>query len=298
MPEPRYRCPKCGVVLERVRRAPVCACGAELLKIAAEQVETTIGTVQVIDALRVGRPFEVLRVRSPHGAVALKRVRTEHERDPSARARLAAERRVLGSVAVPGLIRRLGVTQDGRGIVLPLYRRCLEDTWPPPRDVPELALALAPAVHALHRTGCLHRDVHPGNVLLAPLDPREAPVVLADLGHAHYAGRVPLTPEDRVSGRPEFIAPERWLGEDASPASDVYSLGATLYWASTGLRPHQRLGSDRALLLDQEIDMICTKDPIPLSSPHPVARWVERALRRRPGERPSLAELVDGARRP
>ncbi len=95
---------------------------------------------------------------------------------------------------------------------------------------------LAGALGAAHAAGILHRDVKPGNVLLA----RDDRAVLTDFGIAVIEGDASLTQTGMLPGSPAYIAPERIQGEPAVPASDLWALGVTLLATVTGRAPFQR----------------------------------------------------------
>ncbi|MEJ2866379.1 serine/threonine-protein kinase [Actinomycetospora sp. OC33-EN08] len=94
----------------------------------------------------------------------------------------------------------------------------------------EVALAL----DAAHERGIVHRDIKPGNVLLGT---DKGEVKLTDFGIAHAEGERPVTRADVISGTPAYMAPEVARGHPATPASDVFSLGATLYKLVEGQPP-------------------------------------------------------------
>jgi hypothetical protein len=105
------------------------------------------------------------------------------------------------------------------------------------RRVAELGRQLLAALATAHAAGVMHRDVKPSNVLL---DGDRA--VLTDFGIATFTGDPRLTQTGMVMGSPGFTAPERIRGQPASPASDLWSLGATLYTAVEGHGPYERRG--------------------------------------------------------
>ncbi|MFE2960247.1 serine/threonine-protein kinase [Nocardia tengchongensis] len=98
-----------------------------------------------------------------------------------------------------------------------------------------IAAALLQALRAAHDAGVVHRDVKPGNILLAT----GGEVLLTDFGTARHHSDHALTAKETIIGSFEYMAPERIDGED-SPAGDLYSLGVTLYHAVEGVSPFRR----------------------------------------------------------
>ncbi|MEU0391893.1 cytochrome D1 domain-containing protein [Streptomyces sp. NPDC006208] len=117
----------------------------------------------------------------------------------------------------------------------------------PPADVAQIGLAVLDALQEGHRLGILHRDVKPANVLLThpgpqPSHPAEGgQVLLIDYGISlePSSGETRLTATLDLIGTPGFMAPERAHGEP-TPAGDLFSLGATLYFALEGTGPFDR----------------------------------------------------------
>src|SRR6201996_5085212 len=104
---------------------------------------------------------------------------------------------------------------------------------------------LLSALAAAHAAGVLHRDVKPSNVLIATSrtgDGWEEGAVLTDFGIAQFEGDPRLTQTGMVMGSPGFTAPERIRGGDATPGSDLWSLGATIYAAVEGRGPYEQRG--------------------------------------------------------
>ncbi|WP_449064084.1 serine/threonine-protein kinase, partial [Planomonospora algeriensis] len=100
----------------------------------------------------------------------------------------------------------------------------------PPEQAAALGAQLLDGLDAAHARGIQHRDVKPGNVFLTD----SGRVVLTDFGIARLAGDATLTQTGLLIGSPGFIAPERLDGEPGGPASDLWSLGATLYLGVEG----------------------------------------------------------------
>ncbi|MFD0637476.1 serine/threonine-protein kinase [Catenulispora yoronensis] len=119
-----------------------------------------------------------------------------------------------------------------------------------PEDAALVAKALLSALRAAHAAGIVHRDVKPANVMLTP----DREVVLTDFGLAVAQADTSLTATGSVMGSMEYLAPERAEGRDGMPASDLFSLGATLYQAVEGVSPFRRetaTATLKAVLLDE-----------------------------------------------
>ena len=146
---------------------------------------------------------------------------------------------------------------------------------------------LLSALAAAHVAGVLHRDVKPSNVLIATnksADGWDERAVLTDFGIAQFEGDPRLTQTGMVMGSPGFTAPERIRGSDATPASDLWSLGATIYAAVEGRGPYENRGGAITTM-----SAIINEDA-PLA-PHagPLAPVIAALLRRDPAARPSAS---------
>ncbi|WP_080046246.1 serine/threonine-protein kinase [[Actinomadura] parvosata] len=106
----------------------------------------------------------------------------------------------------------------------------------PVREAAELGRQVLSALRTAHAAGILHRDVKPSNILLS----EDGRAVLMDFGIATVEGDSSLTRTGMVTGSPSFLAPERVRAENAGPASDLWSLGATLYACMVGRSPFER----------------------------------------------------------
>ena len=146
---------------------------------------------------------------------------------------------------------------------------------------------LLAALAAAHAVGVLHRDVKPSNVLIArersggEWDER---AVLTDFGIAQFAGDPRLTQTGMVMGSPGFTAPERIRGGAATPASDLWSLGATIYAAVEGSGPYEQRGGAITTM-----SAIINEDAPVASGSSRLAPLIAALLRRDPSARPSAA---------
>jgi eukaryotic-like serine/threonine-protein kinase len=97
----------------------------------------------------------------------------------------------------------------------------------------DIVAQTAAGLRAAHAAGMVHRDVKPGNLLISS----EGTVKITDFGIAHTVGSATVTATGELLGTPAYVAPERVTGEQAGPASDLYSLGIVAYECLTGARP-------------------------------------------------------------
>jgi len=107
----------------------------------------------------------------------------------------------------------------------------------PVAEVIRIGAQLSDALAAAHSVGIVHRDVKPGNVLIAEGGGAPGTVKITDFGISHAYGDVTLTQTGILHGTPAYLAPEVARGGDPSAASDVFSLGATLFTAVEGAPP-------------------------------------------------------------
>ncbi|HEX4818266.1 MAG TPA: serine/threonine-protein kinase [Nonomuraea sp.] len=198
------------------------------------------------------------------------------------------EARAAGRVAHPSVATVYDVLEE-RGhpwIVMQLVRsRTLGDAIRErgPMSPPEVAtvgLQLLEALRAAHAAGVLHRDVKPDNVLLAD----DGRAVLTDFGIATTEDEASVTRTGILIGTPAFMAPERAAGGSARPASDLWSLGVTLYMAVEGHSPFQR---DNALAT---LGAVMHAEPEPLARSGVLAPVLHGLLRKDPAERMTLEE--------
>ncbi|MEY9863457.1 hypothetical protein ABH935_009110 [Catenulispora sp. GAS73] len=171
----------------------------------------------------------------------------------------------------------------------------------PQEQVAKIGLGVLDALTASHAAGILHRDVKPANVLLTT----DGRVLLTDFGIAVQEADLTMTASGVLVGSPEFVAPERARGEASNGSSDLFSLGATLFFAAEGRSPFSRdtaVGVLTAILFEETAPVTRAPALAPLISglltKDPVARWdAARArpeLERLSGATPGSGTRVDG----
>jgi eukaryotic-like serine/threonine-protein kinase len=229
--------------------------------------------------------------------VALKRLTLQGSAADIARARqrLLREAEVLRRLHHPNVVRLLDVVDEGDEIVLvmpylaggSLAERVAQHGPAPADEVERQARRLLGALAMAHRAGVVHRDIKPANVLF---DERGEPC-LADFGVALSRDQTHgLTVAGMVVGTPGFMAPEQARGEAVSPATDVFSLGATLLFAATGAGPYGQ--GDPGLLMVRAASGKVER--VPRDLPRSLREMLLAMLEPRPERRPSAAALAGG----
>jgi len=211
-----------------------------------------------------------------------------------ARQRLRREAEILGALAHPGIVAVLDVIDDGTEVilVLPVLAESLEDRVErlgplAPVEVARIGRILIDALATAHRQGVVHRDIKPANVLFD----RNGNPALADFGVAVTRDiTAGLTRADTVVGTPRWMAPEQARGEPAGPASDVFSLAATLVYAASGQGPYGQ-GPPEVVMARAARNRI---RPIPPSVPSVLRRPLSTMLRAQAARRPSAAGVLGG----
>jgi serine/threonine protein kinase len=149
-----------------------------------------------------------------------------------------------------------------------------------PREVARIGMWVLRALRAAHTAGVLHRDVKPGNVLLA----RDGRVLLTDFGIAQIEGDTTITRTGEVVGSVDYLAPERVRGHDPGPSSDLWALGATLYTAVEGRSPFRRTTPLTTM------QAVVEEEAAELQHAGPLTPVIIALLRKDPATRPELAE--------
>jgi serine/threonine protein kinase len=198
------------------------------------------GRYRLLESHAMGGMASVWRATDEESGevVAVKRLHPHLVADAGARERLFREASALASIRHPNVVGMRGALDgDEPALVMDFVEgRSLAEliaeghrfTRPETLDI---AAAVADGLAAVHARGIVHRDVKPANVLIG----QDGVARLSDFGIAVGADDwTALTAEDGVIGTLRYLAPERMAGEPASPATDVWGVGATLYELLTG----------------------------------------------------------------
>jgi hypothetical protein len=254
-----------------------------------DHVPDRIGPYTLLDKLGEGGMGVVYLAADPQQRrVAVKALRPAIAADPNARRRLAREVETMRRVRSPFVAEILDadVISDPPYIVTRFVSgRTLEEVISQSGPLTGAALArlasgLALAVAAVHAAGVVHRDLKPGNVMLAGGEP-----VVIDFGIAQVPDSTRLTQTGMFMGTPGYLAPEVIEGKQSGPASDVHSWGATVAFAATG-RPPFGTGAFETIFY-----RIINGQPDLNGFPAPLVALVGQALSRDPAHRPDTAEL-------
>ena len=250
-----------------------------------------IGGYVLIGRLGAGAMGRVYLGRSAAGRlVAVKTIKIELADEPDFRTRFAQE--VAAARRVSGAFTAAVVAADPEADVpwlatayvpAPSLSTLVRACGPlPVSAVRWLAAGCAEALESIHSAGLVHRDLKPSNVLVSPDGPR-----VIDFGVARAAERIQLTVTRGAVGTPAYMAPEQARDtRNATTASDVFSLGATMLFGATGHAPYQG-----ETVMDVLV-RLATEPPDLTGLPPDLADIVTTCLDRDPRRRPSSALVL------
>lgn len=250
-----------------------------------------IGPFTVLGRLGSGSMGQVYLGRSAAGRlVAIKTIKVELAEEAGFRARFAREVAAAGKVS--GVFTAAVVDADPDAdlpwlatayVPAPSLARLVLACGPlPVTTVRWLAAGCAEALASIHGAGLVHRDLKPSNVLIAPDGPK-----VIDFGVARAAERMGQSTSRGAVGTPMYMAPEQARDtHEASVASDVYSLGATLLFAATGHPPY------RGATVMDVLARLATEEPDLSGLPDELAGLVSACLRRVPRQRPTSSSIL------
>ena len=221
--------------------------------------------------------------------VAIKILKPEYMGDPGFLERFRTEARHAAMVDHQGIANVFDYGEDSGSAFLVMelvpgdsLAKILErDKRLPGEQVMDIIAQTARALHEAHVAGLVHRDVKPGNLLITPT----GQVKITDFGIARVADQVSLTATGQVMGTVQYLAPEQATGKQATPATDVYSLGIVAYEALAGVRPFTG-DTQMAIAMSQIND---APAPLPDDVPAPIAALVMSCLAKKPAGRPTSA---------
>ncbi|KQX45519.1 MULTISPECIES: serine/threonine-protein kinase [unclassified Streptomyces] len=264
-----------------------------------------IGPYRLVGRLGAGGMGVVYRAEAPEGQhdgrpLAVKLVRAEAAADEEFRRRF--DREVRAARLVGGAWTAHVLDADTEAAVPwvateyipgPSLRAAVEGRLGPLPAASVLVLAhrLGLALRAIHEAGLVHRDLKPSNILLTVGGPR-----VIDFGIARrteLSSESDLTRTGVLLGSPEFMSPEQVRGEEVTAASDVFSLGSVLAYASTGRAPFSNGDPGVHGLLFR----VAYEDPDVAGVPETVAELVHDCLTKEPEGRPSVETVVSRTRK-
>ncbi len=259
-----------------------------------------MGSSYVLDELLgTGASGQVWSGRDAGGQTwAFKLLRAELAADPGIVNRFVQERTVLASIRHPNVVQVHDLVVEGAtlAIVMDLVQgqdlRSLlrhEGTLPPER-VAVLGAQMASALQAAHRTGVVHRDVKPENVLI---DAETGDARLTDFGIARLVDGSQRS--TMLLGTPQYMAPEVAEGKPPTPAVDVYSLGIMLYELCCGVPPFAGRGSAMATLRGHAMETPGRPEGVPDRLWDAITSLTAKEPAQRPSAESAAAELAAAA---
>ncbi|GAB1514510.1 serine/threonine-protein kinase [Actinophytocola sp. KF-1] len=195
-----------------------------------------MGIVWRAEDRTIGRQVAIKELHLPDGVAAAEREVFEE--------RVLREARAAGRLNDPGVVTVYDVLREqGTTFIVmelieaPTLTDLVRDRGPLPQDaVARLAEQLLSALRAAHAAGVVHRDVKPSNIMVLP----GGRVKLTDFGIAQSGDDPHLTTSGVLVGSPVYMAPERLRGQDADAGSDLWALGAVLFFAVEGYAAFER----------------------------------------------------------
>jgi serine/threonine protein kinase len=247
-----------------------------------------MGAVWLARDERLGRMVAVKQVLSPPGVSA--------EEADQQRQRALREGRIAARLSHPHAISVYDVALEaGQPWLVMEYlpSRSLgevlaEDGVLRAEVVAQIGAQVADALAATHAAGIVHRDVKPANILIGEGGSVEGLVKITDFGISHAAGDVTLTRTGQITGTPAYLSPEVAQGFEMTAASDVFSLGATLYACLEGQPPFGTF--DNALGM---LHRVAGGQITPPKRSGGLTGPLLRMLAADPAERPSTTEVRD-----
>lgn len=228
--------------------------------------------------------------------VAIKVLRPSLTTDPSFLSRFRNEARSVANLVHPNIVTLHDIGNEGPTQYMVMeyvdgqdLKKIIKTEGSLPIDrFLKLAIQICSGIGFAHRAGIVHADVKPQNILVT----REDVVKVTDFGIAQVISDTqPAERQQLVWGSPNYFAPEQAQGEKPTPASDVYSIGISLFEMLTGRLPY--LGQNQ-----QQLALAHIRDPIPMVTefnpqvPKPLAEIVAKVMSKEPAQRYRMADQL------
>lgn len=237
-----------------------------------------------------------------HRTVAIKVLHAGLSNDEVFRRRFEVEARAVAALQAPGIVNIFDYGEDrgpdgalcylimefveGRSLASILAQHGRIE----PGELMKILADTAEAIDAAHRSGIIHRDVKPGNILITR---REGKPKIVDFGIARAHGEAGLTSTGMIMGTAAYASPEQLNGHELTGSSDIYSLGVAAYECLSGRKPFN--GDTPAAIIAGHIGH--QPPPLPPEIPPAIAQLITRTLAKDPAQRwPSAAAFAQACR--
>ena len=260
------------------------------------------GRYEILDRIGVGGMGVVYRARRLmlDDLVALKQLAST-SRSTDDRGRFLLEARAAAHIRHPNVVEifDFGNPPDSAPYIVmeyldgPTLAQCLRAGPMPVERAVEVLAPICAAVEAGHRRGVIHRDLKPANIILTASDDGREVVKVLDFGLARFdaAGKSRLTASGAIVGTAQYMSPEQARGEEAQPASDVFTLGVLLYEMVTGVAPFLGKTPLMTALAVSKGDYRPAGEIVP-GLPRELVSAIDHALELEPERRPETPELL------
>jgi len=238
-----------------------------------------VGNYRIEASIGAGAVGEVYRAvhQKVERVVAIKRLKQKFAQDEHLLSRLMREQEIMDRLRHGNIVALHDVHVEEDEIFLVMeyvdgesLAEIIKRGEPlPAHKVAALGEQLLSALAATHAQGVIHRDIKPSNIMLT-----EHAAKLLDFGISKCVQSAELTDHNLVMGSPPYMAPETWVGEEATPATDIYSLGLCLFESLTGRRAFgEGLKLKDYLRAHTQTDLPRVRDERP-----DVPAWLSRAI--------------------